>query len=154
MKKIVLMGNPNVGKSVVFSRLTGAEVVSSNYPGTTVDLAKGVLRVGNEQAEVIDAPGTYSLQADNKAEEVAGRLLEEADLLINVADATTLMGLPSLIPRVLSFLWNPQPPANSKTRHWMPCGRLHSSIIIYHLLTYHYGMFPVASYLRVGDLNL
>ena len=40
-KKIVLMGNPNVGKSVVFSRLTGAKVISSNYPGTTVDYSKG-----------------------------------------------------------------------------------------------------------------
>lgn len=90
MKRIVLMGNPNVGKSVVFSRLTGAEVIASNYPGTTVDFSKGLTHVENETVEILDAPGTYSLQAANKAEEVAGKLLDQADLLINVIDATTL----------------------------------------------------------------
>ncbi|MBI4725719.1 ferrous iron transporter B [candidate division TA06 bacterium] len=90
MKRIVLMGNPNVGKSVVFSRLTGAEVIASNYPGTTVDFSKGRMHVGNETVEISDAPGTYSLQAANRAEEVAGKLLDQADLLINVVDATNL----------------------------------------------------------------
>lgn len=90
MKRIVLMGNPNVGKSVVFSRLTGAEVIASNYPGTTVDFSKGRMHVGNETVEIMDAPGTYSLQAANRAEEVAGKLLDQADLLINVVDATNL----------------------------------------------------------------
>ncbi|MFA6610715.1 MAG: FeoB small GTPase domain-containing protein, partial [Candidatus Omnitrophota bacterium] len=47
MKKIYLIGNPNVGKSVVFSRLTGVQVVSSNYPGTTVEFVKGYLTVGD-----------------------------------------------------------------------------------------------------------
>jgi len=84
------MGNPNVGKSVVFSRLTGTEVVASNYPGTTVDFTKGLLHVENELVEIVDAPGTYSLHAANKAEEVAGKLLDQADLLINVVDATVL----------------------------------------------------------------
>ena len=66
-KKIVLMGNPNVGKSVVFSRLTGAQVISSNYPGTTVDFSKGKMRLNNETVEIIDAPGTYSLESSNRA---------------------------------------------------------------------------------------
>ena len=44
IKKIYLIGNPNVGKSVVFSRLTGVQVISSNYPGTTVEIAKGYLQ--------------------------------------------------------------------------------------------------------------
>ena len=56
------MGNPNVGKSVVFSRLTGAQVISSNYPGTTVDFSKGIMKINNEHLEIIDAPGTYSLE--------------------------------------------------------------------------------------------
>ena len=60
MKKIVLMGNPNVGKSVVFSRLTGANVIASNYPGTTVDFSKGKMKIGKEYVEIIDAPGTVS----------------------------------------------------------------------------------------------
>ncbi|MCD6448486.1 MAG: ferrous iron transporter B [Thermoplasmata archaeon] len=90
MKKIVLMGNPNVGKSVVFSRLTGARVIASNYPGTTVDFFKGTMKVGKETYEIIDAPGTYSLQPSNKAEEVAKKLFEEADIVINVVDATNL----------------------------------------------------------------
>ena len=86
MKKIVLMGNPNVGKSVVFSRLTGAKVIASNYPGTTVDFSKGKMH----GYEIIDAPGTYSLETSNKAEEVAVKMLDSADLVINVIDSTNL----------------------------------------------------------------
>jgi ferrous iron transport protein B len=84
------MGNPNVGKSVVFSRLTGANVIASNYPGTTVDYSKGRLKLDKESVEIIDAPGTYSLEAQNKAEEVATKMLDEADIAINVLDATNL----------------------------------------------------------------
>jgi ferrous iron transport protein B len=90
MKKIVLMGNPNVGKSVVFSRLTGANVIASNYPGTTVDFSKGRMCLGKERHEIIDAPGTYSLEPSNKAEEVALEMFRQADLIINVVDATNL----------------------------------------------------------------
>jgi len=88
--RIVLMGNPNIGKSVVFSRLTGAEVITSNYPGTTVDFSRGKARLLGSQVEVIDAPGTYSLQPTNRAEEVAVEVLRWADLIINVVDATNL----------------------------------------------------------------
>lgn len=84
------MGNPNVGKSVVFSRLTGANVIASNYPGTTVDFSKGQLRLDEETVQIIDAPGTYSLEPSNKAEEVATNILDEADVVINVIDATNL----------------------------------------------------------------
>ncbi len=89
-KKIVLMGNPNVGKSVVFSRLTGANVISSNYPGTTVDFSKGKMRLDGETVEIIDAPGTYSLDSSNRAEEVASKLIEDADIIIDVIDATNI----------------------------------------------------------------
>ncbi len=84
------MGNPNVGKSVVFSRLTGANVIASNYPGTTVDFSKGKMRLDGEHVEIIDAPGTYSLEPTNKAEEVALEMLKEADVVINVVNATNL----------------------------------------------------------------
>ena len=90
MKQIVLMGNPNVGKSVVFSRLTGADVISSNYPGSTVDYTRGRMCLEGTVEEIIDAPGTYSLTPTNKAEEVAAKMLEEADLIVNVIDATNL----------------------------------------------------------------
>jgi ferrous iron transport protein B len=92
MKKVLLMGNPNVGKSVVFSRLTGAYVIASNYPGTTVDFYKGKMRLNGELVAIIDAPGTYSLEPSNRAEEVAVKLLEDEDvvMVINVVDATNL----------------------------------------------------------------
>jgi ferrous iron transport protein B len=90
MRTIVLMGNPNVGKSVVFSRLTGADATTSNYPGTTVDLTRGRSFIAGEFVEMIDAPGTYSLVPTNRAEEVALNILEKADLIINVVDATNL----------------------------------------------------------------
>lgn len=90
MKKIILMGSPNVGKSVVFSRLTGANVIASNYPGTTVDFSKGSMRLDGKKYEIIDAPGTYSLTPTNKAEEVALKIFKKGDIIINVVDATNL----------------------------------------------------------------
>ncbi|GAI17281.1 unnamed protein product, partial [marine sediment metagenome] len=88
--KILLMGNPNVGKSALFSRLTGTRIIASNYPGTTVEFTKGYLKLGEEQAEIIDVPGAYTLEATSKAEEVAVEMLKEGDLVINVVDATNL----------------------------------------------------------------
>jgi ferrous iron transport protein B len=88
--KILLMGNPNVGKSVVFSRLTGVHVVASNYPGTTVELTKGWMEYKAQKAEVIDVPGAYTLEPTSRAEEVAVKVLKEGDLVINVVDATNL----------------------------------------------------------------
>jgi len=88
--RILLMGNPNVGKSVVFSRLTDIRVVASNYPGTTVGFTKGSMKLGEEIVEVLDVPGTYSLESTNKAEEVAEELLQTGDLVINVINATNL----------------------------------------------------------------
>ncbi len=90
--RILLYGNPNVGKSVVFSRLTGLGVVTANYAGTTVEYTKGTIKAGERLAELIDVPGTYSLEATCKAEEVARDFCSrrEADLIINVIDATNL----------------------------------------------------------------
>jgi len=88
--KILLIGNPNVGKSVIFHRLTGVRVVVSNYPGTTVEFTKGYMRFFDLEAEVIDVPGTYSLHPTSKAEEVAVKLIDASDVLINIVDATNL----------------------------------------------------------------
>ncbi len=90
MKKILLIGNPNVGKSAVFSRLTGISVVISNYPGTTVEFTQGNMRVEDEQAILIDVPGTYGLEATSKAEQIAVDMLKDGDVVINVVDATNL----------------------------------------------------------------
>lgn len=90
IKKILLMGNPNVGKSVVFSRMTGIHVVAANYPGTTVNFFKGEMRFGGDKVEVIDVPGTYSLKPTCKAEEVAVEMLFEGDVVVNVIDSTNL----------------------------------------------------------------
>ncbi len=95
IKKILLVGNPNVGKSVIFSRLTGVDVIVSNYPGTTVEFCKGDVCKGNEKIEVIDVPGTYSLEPSSPAEEVAVNMINKAiedkdSIIINVIDATNL----------------------------------------------------------------
>jgi len=88
--KILLMGNPNVGKSVIFSRLTGVRVVSSNYPGTTVNYTSGFMKIDGITAEIIDVPGTYTLEPTNEAEEIALKMLDIGDVVINVIDATNL----------------------------------------------------------------
>ena len=90
IKRILLMGNPNVGKSVVFSRLTGVRVITSNYPGTTVSYTRGFMKLGEETAEVIDVPGTYTLEPTTEAEKIASQMLDTGDLVINVVDATNL----------------------------------------------------------------
>ncbi|MFC1576066.1 FeoB small GTPase domain-containing protein [Candidatus Omnitrophota bacterium] len=90
LNKILLMGNPNVGKSAIFSRLTGAKVVISNYPGTTVEFTQGYMKINDSRPAIIDVPGTYSLSPTSKAEEVAVRMLKEGDIVINVIDATNL----------------------------------------------------------------
>lgn len=88
--KVLLMGNPNVGKSAVFSRLTGADITVSNYPGTTVELKKGFMKYKGKFTQIIDVPGTYTLKPTSKAEEIAVKMLEEGDIIINVVDATNL----------------------------------------------------------------
>lgn len=90
MDKILLVGNPNVGKSVMFSRLTGAKVMVSNYPGTTIEFTQGKMKVGNQTPVVIDIPGTYTLEPSSRAEEVAVQMLREGGVVINIIDATHL----------------------------------------------------------------
>ncbi len=74
--KILLMGNPNVGKSVFFSALTGLHVMSSNYAGTTVTYTNAKMTLGDMECQLIDVPGTYSLSATNEAEQVAVSFME------------------------------------------------------------------------------
>ncbi|MGD9555743.1 MAG: FeoB small GTPase domain-containing protein [Mangrovibacterium sp.] len=89
-RKVLLIGNPNVGKSVVFNRLTGMDVISSNYPGTTIDYTKGYFNLEGERVELIDVPGVYSLEPTCKAEEIAVQMLDKGEVLLQVANATNL----------------------------------------------------------------
>jgi len=92
MKKVLLMGQANVGKSVLFNRLAGAHVTESNYAGTTVDFAKGRMRLDHEDVEIIDVPGTFSLEPKDRAEEVAASMLKEEKgaLVVCVIDASKM----------------------------------------------------------------
>lgn len=87
-KTIVLVGNPNVGKSVIFNRLTGRYAVVSNYPGTSVDVSRG--RAWGYQ--VIDTPGTASLIPSSEDEQVTREVLlrEKIDVVVQVADSKNL----------------------------------------------------------------
>lgn len=84
--KIVLAGNPNVGKSVIFNALTGLSADVSNYPGTTIDIARGALG----PHELIDTPGVYGVSSFNDEERAARKLIVEADLVVNVVSALSL----------------------------------------------------------------
>lgn len=95
IRKILLVGNPNVGKSVIFTRLTGVDVIASNYPGTTIDFSRGYTGHGDGRIEIIDVPGTYGLEPTSPAEKVAvdildGAVADKDGIVINVVDATNL----------------------------------------------------------------
>jgi len=85
-KKIALVGNPNVGKSVFFNYLTKIYVDVSNFPGTTVEICSGKYK----DYLIYDTPGIYSVASFNDEERVAKDIILEADMIINVVDATHL----------------------------------------------------------------
>jgi len=91
-KKVALVGNPNVGKSVLFNALTGAYVTVSNYPGTSVEVARGSATIEGEEYEIIDTPGMYSLLPITEEERVARDILlnESPDVVLHVLDARNL----------------------------------------------------------------
>ncbi|MFH1716333.1 MAG: ferrous iron transport protein B [Planctomycetota bacterium] len=91
--RVLLVGNPNVGKSMLFNKLTGRYVTVSNYPGTTIELSKGYLQISAIKYEIIDTPGMYSfLSAITEEEKVATDLLlnEQADAVFHVIDAKNI----------------------------------------------------------------
>ena len=94
MKKITLaiVGNANVGKSVMFNNLTGAYVTVSNYPGTTVEVSRGEGKIGQDKFEVIDTPGMYSLLPITEEERVARAILleEHPEIVLHMIDAKNL----------------------------------------------------------------
>lgn len=79
-----------MGKSVIFTQLSGVYAFSSNYPGTTVDFMRSYIEHKGQLFEITDAPGVYSLEGMAEAEKIATRLVEEADIVVNVVDAGNL----------------------------------------------------------------
>ncbi|MBI2001287.1 MAG: ferrous iron transporter B [candidate division NC10 bacterium] len=108
---IALAGNPNVGKSSIFNRLTGMGVVTANYPGKTVEVQLAETRFGDRVIGIIDLPGTYALGGISEDQWVARQALLDGkpDAVILVLDATNLarnlylglqildMGLPMVV---------------------------------------------------------
>ncbi len=91
--RIVLIGNPNVGKSLVFGRLTGRYATVSNYPGTTVGVTRGRALIGAEVCDLLDTPGVNALDGALSEDEAITRRIvagPDADLVVQVADARNL----------------------------------------------------------------
>lgn len=88
----LLAGNPNVGKSLIFSRLTGIGIISSNFPGTTVGLNYGQTQFQGEAYDIIDIPGLYRLEEEWRIEGKKRNLFKELDydFIVCVADASHL----------------------------------------------------------------
>ncbi len=97
-KKIALVGNPNVGKSVIFNNITGTYVTVSNYPGTTVGISRGHTKLNGKTVEVIDTPGMYSLIPITEEERIGRSILltERPDVILHIVDAKNLERMLSL----------------------------------------------------------
>ncbi len=89
---VILIGQPNCGKSTLFNALAGLKAETSNFPGTTVKHAHSLVNVEGRLLQVVDLPGTYSLNPCDPAEKVALTHLfkEKPDLIVNVVDASIL----------------------------------------------------------------
>lgn len=91
MRKVLIVGNPNVGKSTLFNSLTKSSVRTGNFHGVTVDETSKVVTVENEQFEIVDLPGLYSLNTFSREEEVSkNQILKHADVVLFLVDANTL----------------------------------------------------------------
>ena len=110
-RKAFLIGNPNVGKSVIFGSLTKRYVTVSNYPGTTVEITSGEMKIGSKTVSLIDTPGVNTLTPTSEDERVVRDILlrDDVNYVIQVIDAKNLerglyitaqiaeMGLPLVI---------------------------------------------------------
>jgi ferrous iron transport protein B len=103
VSKVALIGAPNVGKSLLFNRLTGAYVTVSNYPGTSVEVVRGTTRINHHSVQILDTPGLYSLLTTTEEERVTQRIVlsGEADVLVHVVDTKSL---PRMLPLTLQLL--------------------------------------------------
>lgn len=101
--KIILVGQPNVGKSVIFNALTGSYVNVSNYPGTTVEIAKGKMKADGKEFEIIDTPGMYSLLPITEEERVTRNILfnDKPSMVLHIVDAKNLNRMLSVTLQLL-----------------------------------------------------
>jgi ferrous iron transport protein B len=104
-KKLLLIGNPNVGKSVIFRLLTGSYVLVSNFPGTTVEISRGKVQIAGTTYQVIDSPGTNSLVPQSEDERITAEILlqERPDVVVQVADAKNLRRTLLLTSQLVEF---------------------------------------------------
>jgi ferrous iron transport protein B len=104
--RVALVGNPNVGKSVIFGRFTGRYVTVANYPGTTVGITRGRAIIGADVCEIIDTPGVNALEGTlSEDEHVSHRILEDGgiDVVVQVADARNLRRALMLTWQIAAF---------------------------------------------------
>ena len=102
--KVLLVGNPNVGKSLLFYQMTGRYASVSNYPGTTVSITKGIAKVGaHHEIEVIDTPGFYNMVTITEEEDVTKKIIleENPDVILHVIDAKNIE---RMLPLTLQIL--------------------------------------------------
>lgn len=92
MTTVAIIGNPNVGKTELFNRLTGMKQHVGNWPGVTVEKKTGKFTYRGKEIEVVDLPGTYSLAATAKDELISRNYIleERPDVVVDIADATNL----------------------------------------------------------------
>jgi ferrous iron transport protein B len=90
--RIVLVGQPNAGKSTLFNVLSDIKTAAGNFPGTSVRITRSRIQIEGREFELLDLPGTYSLNASDDAEKVTRDFLlnERLDLIVNVVDSTLL----------------------------------------------------------------
>ena len=90
--RVALIGQPNCGKSTLFNQVAGYKAETGNFSGTTVAFTESRVRVAGEVIELVDLPGTYTLEGGSPVEEQAARYLDSknVDVIVNVADSTHL----------------------------------------------------------------
>lgn len=108
--KVVVLGNPNAGKSTLFNGLTGVKQHVGNYPGVTVEKRTGDLEIGDQQFELVDLPGTYNLSPNSPEEMLAVKILlgknpavAKPDVILCVVDANNIQRNLFLVSQVLEL---------------------------------------------------
>ncbi|MGE0562802.1 MAG: ferrous iron transport protein B [Flavobacteriales bacterium] len=103
---VLLVGNPNTGKSTLFNGLTGLNQKVGNFPGVTVDKKSGTFKVNNQLVNVVDLPGTYSLSPNSEDEKVTHEQVVNAtehDIIVVVADVTNLKRNMLLLTQIMDL---------------------------------------------------
>jgi len=107
---VLVLGNPNAGKSTLFNGLTGVRQHVGNYPGVTVERRSGVVSINDQDFELVDLPGTYSLAPNSPEEMLAVKILlgkppatGKPDVILCVIDASNMQRNLFLVSQVLEL---------------------------------------------------